>query len=596
MKGVGCMRSELKMLRKKMRETGVDLYIIPTTDYHGSEYVNDYFKCREYVSGFTGSAGTLVVEQNFAGLWTDGRYFLQAAQQLEGSGITLMKMGVGGVPDIMEYIESRSSVMTIGFDGRIVSHDMGKQIEDVCGHHASTIYDLDLVGDIWTDRPEIVPSQIYEIPIEVTGETTVSKLERLQAEMGEADWLLVSRLEDIAWIYNLRGRDVEHTPVFYAFALISKEEDILYVMDDSYIKCSASSAAGYAKTAVRRYAEVFEDLRQLRDCTIMLDKDSVSYALAESLEDSVTCIFCKSPAEKLKAVKNSTEIKATKDAHISDGAAMAEFLYWLKNSVSTGQVTEISLANHLESSRRRHGAYDLSFDTIAGYEEHGAIIHYSAAESSSALLKPEGFVLIDSGGQYDNGTTDITRTVALGPVSSDRKKVYTAVLKAHVDLAMAVFDENTTGADLDIIARKPLRELGLDFNHGTGHGVGHMLSVHEGPNTISSRAAGCHIVPGMITSDEPGVYIEGRYGIRIENEILCIEKDGKYAFEMLTFCPYERDAIDVLMLTEAEIKYVDDYHRKVYETLSPLLDDEVSMWLKEQCRGLREEQADGKAN
>ncbi len=590
------MRVELEALRKRMREAGVDLYIIPTTDYHGSEYVNDYFKCREYVSGFTGSAGTLVVEQDFAGLWTDGRYFLQAQQQLEGSGITLMKMGIDGVPDIMEYIESRSSLTTIGFDGRIVSHVMGKQIEEVCGHHVSMIYELDLVGDIWTDRPEIIPSQIYEIPLEVTGETTASKLDRLRAEMGEADLLLVSRLEDIAWIYNLRGRDVEHTPVFYAFALISKEEDILYVMDDSYIKRRASSADGSAKTAVRQYAEVFEDLRQLADCTIMLDKDSVSYTLAESLQDSVTRIFCKSPAEKLKAVKNSMEIKATKNAHIRDGAAMAEFLYWLKNSVSTGQVTEISLADHLESCRRGRGAYDLSFDTIAGYEEHGAIIHYSATESSSALLKPEGFVLIDSGGQYDDGTTDITRTVALGPVSSDRKKVYTAVLKAHVDLAMAVFNEDTTGADLDIIARKPLRELGLDFNHGTGHGVGHMLSVHEGPNTISPRAAGCHIVPGMITSDEPGVYLEGRYGIRTENEILCIEKDGKYAFEMITFCPYERDAIDVSMLTEAEIKYVDDYHRKVYETLSPLLDDDVSEWLKEQCRGLREEQAVGKTN
>ena len=463
---------------------------------------------------------------------------------------------------------------------------MGKQIGEVCGHHVSTIYDLDLVGDIWTDRPEIIPSQIYEIPLEVTGETTASKLDRLRAEMGDADWLLVSRLEDIAWIYNMRGHDVEHTPVFYAFALISKKEDILYVMDDSYIKHSASLADGSAKTAVRRYAEVFEDLRQLADCRIMLDKDSVSYALAESLQDSVTRMFCKSPAEKLKAVKNSTEIKATKNAHIRDGAAMAEFLYWLKNSVSAGQVTEISLADHLESCRRRRGAYDLSFDTIAGYEEHGAIIHYSATESSSAVLKPEGFVLIDSGGQYDDGTTDITRTVALGPVSGDRKKVYTAVLKAHVALAMAVFDENTTGADLDIIARKPLRELGLDFNHGTGHGVGHMLSVHEGPNTISPRAAACHIVPGMITSDEPGVYLEGRYGIRTENEILCIKKDGKYAFEMITFCPYERDAIDVAMLTEGEIKYVDDYHRKVYETLSPLLDEDVSGWLEEQCRGL----------
>ncbi len=625
------MRSELTALRRRMKETGIDLYIVPTTDFHGSEYVNDYFRCREYVSGFTGSAGTLVVEQDRAELWTDGRYFLQAQQQLEGSGIDLMKMGQPGVPAITEYISGRIAEMpekqskahfTIGFDGRIVSSMMGRKLESL---HPSVniISDKDLVGDIWENRPQLIPSQIYKLPLEVTGETKTSKLARIRTEMGKADWLLVSKLEDIAWIYNLRGRDVEHTPVFYAFALISHKDDILYVMDDSYAKraaaafsndaadvsCTADAGAsagmnGAADTGsaslmkdtsaikstggtiVKKYDEIFGDLADLTDCTLMLDEDSVSYALGKSTAESVKCIFSKSPAEKLKAVKNAAEIKSTVNAHIKDGAAMAEFLYWLKTGISTETITEISLADYLESCRRKRGAYDLSFDTIAGYEEHGAIIHYSATESSSAELKPEGFVLIDSGGQYEDGTTDITRTVALGPVSSERKRNYTAVLKAHIDLAMAVFDKDTTGADLDVAARKPLRELGLDFNHGTGHGVGHMLSVHEGPNTISPRAAGCRIVPGMITSDEPGVYLEGEYGIRTENEILCIEKDGKYAFEMLTFCPYERAAIDISMLTEAEIKYIDEYHRKVYETLAPLLDAEISEWLEEQCRPL----------
>lgn len=327
-------------------------------------------------------------------------------------------------------------------------------------------------------------------------------------------------------------------------------------------------------------------MEKLRNCAVILDEDSVSYAVSKCFHSSVERILRKSPVERLKAVKNKNEISATKNAHIRDGAVMVRFLYWLKNSIGTEKITEISLADKLEKLRREQGAYDLSFDTIAGYEEHGAVIHYSATEESNAVLREGGFILIDSGGQYEDGTTDITRTIALGNVDDERKRNYTAVLKGHIALATAQFTEDTTGADLDLLARKPLREAGLDFKHGTGHGVGHMLSVHEGPNNISPRSAESHIIPGMITSDEPGVYLEGEYGIRIENELLCIEKDGKYVFETITLCPYERDAIDISMLTEDEIRYINRYHAFVEETLSPLLDEPERVWLKRQCKDI----------
>lgn len=605
-----------------MTEKDIDIYIIPTTDFHGSEYVNDYFKCREYVSGFTGSAGTLVVMRDRACLWTDGRYFLQAEHQLEGSGIDLMKMGMPGVPDIPAYIkeqldlyaaeanasyrterrdgsgmqqESGEIRFTIGFDGRTMSRRMGEELQNLCADErgewpgrfrACIAYDMDLAGDIWKDRPQIIPSEIYPLSSDVTGESPDSKLQRIRQQMNSADWLLVSRLEDIAWIYDLRGRDVKHTPVFYGYALISADSDTLYVMDESYMK----KAAQRSGSSVKPYDRLADDLMSLRDCTVMMDESSVSYAVSESFDASVRRVFAESPAAKLKAVKNSTEIKATRNAHLRDGAAMAEFLCWLKSEIKDpgSRITEISLADHLEECRRAQGAYDLSFDTIAGYEEHGAVIHYSASPETDAELRPEGFVLIDSGGQYDDGTTDITRTVALGPVSEDRRRNYTAVLKSHIALASAVFGPQTTGYDLDVIARKPLKALGLDFRHGTGHGVGHMLSVHEGPNTITPGPSGkrCHIVPGMITSDEPGVYLEGEYGIRIENEILCTDGKDGYAFEMLTLCPYEREAIDITMLTEDEIKYIDDYHSRVYEMLTPVVSREAAGWLREQCRPL----------
>ena len=361
------MRSELIQLREKMQESGIDLYLIPTTDDHGSEYVNDHFKCREYVSGFTGSAGTLIVGHDFAGLWTDGRYFLQAAQQLKNSGITLMKMGEPDVPDPMTWLKQQlpdgndadqsdnalREFPVIGFDGRIVSCQMGSELEQIF----PVRYDLDLVDEIWAGRPQIQPSKIYELPQNVTGQSKAEKLERIRNEMGNADYLLVTRLEDLAWIYNLRGRDIENTPVFYGYALISQTSDMLYVMDEDWCSC---------QDHVKSYDELQADLQQLRNCSIMLDEDSVSYAVGKAFHPSVQCILCKSPAERLKAVKNKAEIESTKNAHVRDGAAMAEFLYWLKSSIGEQDITEISAADQLEKYRRARGAYDLSFTTIAG--------------------------------------------------------------------------------------------------------------------------------------------------------------------------------------------------------------------------------------
>lgn len=577
------MREQLKALREKMKEKGIDIYVIPTNDYHGSEYMNDHFKCREFVSGFTGSAGTLIVTQDFAGLWTDGRYFIQAAQELDGSGIDLMKMGEKDVPKAAEYVNGLPGDLVVGFDGRVMPLALGSELEK--NHRVE--HELDLVGEIWKDRPEIVPSKVYSLDLEVTGEDHASKVARVRECMGDADFLLVSRLEDVAWLYNLRGRDVAHTPVFYGYALISGTEDILYLMDETFAESNAKDKADERSlpetVTIKKYDDIFRDLRDLRDCSILLDEDSVSFYGSRVFHRSVERVFEKSIVERLKAVKNEAEIAATKNAHVRDGDAMVNMLFWLKNNAGRIYMDEISLADHLEKCRKDQGAYDLSFETIAGYEEHGAVVHYAATKDSSIPLKDEGFVLIDSGGQYKDGTTDITRTVALGKTDSTRKKYYTAVLKSHIALACAEFDSDTTCAELDEAARKPLRELGLDFAHGTGHGVGHMLSVHEGPQNIGPRGTGLHIVPGMITSDEPGVYFEGKYGIRIENEILCVEKNGKYAFETITFCPYEREAIDTDMLTEEEKDYINSYHRKVYETLEPLLEGHVKEWLRKEC-------------
>ena len=575
------MRKELIALREKMKAYGFDAYMIPTSDYHQSEYVHDHFKCREFVSGFTGSAGTLIVTMEDACLWTDGRYFLQAAAQLEGSGIRLMKMGVEGVPTIVEYLEDvLDDDSILAFDGRVCTP------KDIPEDKFNMVTECDLVGEIWSDRPVIKPSEIYSLPISVTGESHDSKLARLREALADhnADCCILSSLDEIAWLYNLRGDDVKHTPVFFAYALISAEDDRLYVMDESL-------------EGTLCYDTFLDDIKDLPPGNLLIDKDNTSYAILDSLPENTEIISCESPVAAMKTIKNEAEIASTKNAHLKDGAAMAEFLCWLKKTmaecsrsddeISDMQITELDTAAKLEECRRKQcGFKDLSFEAISAYGSNGAIVHYSATEVTNKVLEPESFYLVDSGGQYEDGTTDITRTVALGPLTDEMKLHYTTVLKSHITLCTAEFQPGTTGAELDEMTREPLRKIGLDYNHGTGHGVGHLLGCHEGPQSISPRDKTHAILPGMINSDEPGVYIEGEYGIRLENEILCIEKEGLYGFEPLTFCPFDKDAILPELLTDAEREWLNCYHRQVYEKISPLVDEETKQWLKEASRSL----------
>ena len=582
------MRKQIEALRTAMKAEHVDAYLVPTTDFHGSEYVNPYFKCREYLSGFTGSAGTLLVTADWAGLWTDGRYFLQADAQLSGSGIELMKEREPGVPTIAEYLEANlPEGRCLGFDGRVLNC---REAERFAAKYLLRT-DLDLAGDVWPDRPELKPEPIYAVSLDVTGETAESKLVRLKKAMKEAGaaYHLTSCLEEIAWLYNLRGNDVKHTPVFFGFLLVEENRERLYVLDDSFTESDAASELPKT-TEIWPYFQIFEDVKKLPAGKILLDKGSVSHGLASGIPPHVEILDGNNPSERMKAVKNHVEIAATRQTHVKDGAAMVQFIKWIKDQMAAGtELTEMDAAEAVESCRMQQEGYQQpSFDTIAGYGANGAIVHYSATSETNAKLNPEGFLLVDSGGQYADGTTDITRTIALGPLTDEMKVHYTLVLKGHIALAMARFDRKTTGAVLDELARKPLKEHGLNYNHGTGHGVGHLLSVHEGPNSISPRAEGCTFLPGMITSDEPGIYLEGRYGIRLENEVLCVEdaETGVLYFEPLTWCPWERAAILKNILSTEEIAWVDQYHANVYRTLKPYLNQETADWLEKEAAPL----------
>ncbi len=607
------IRMRIERLRELMRGQGLAAYIIPTTDFHGSEYVNDYFKAREFMSGFTGSAGTLVVTLDEAALWTDGRYFLQAGQQLSGSGIRLMRQGEDGVPEIIPWLEQKlDSKSTVGFDGRIASAEFGAKVADKFAVKA----DLDLVSEIWEDRPELTGSHVYALDESLTGESATSKLARVRVEMKKlgADAHIITCLEEIAWMLNLRGRDIEHTPVFYAFMLVLPETVRLYALApeteirEALGKESSQQTGGLQDVEILPYFDVFDDMKRLGDFgvhRILMDEKKASYSLISAVPEGVEIENHEDPAILMKAIKNPVEIENTRQAHIRDGVAVTQFIRWVKEAVqgearearvgaapalvdsvaggaqAASPLTEMDAAQQLSELRREQGAYDDSFNTIAGYGEHGAIVHYGATPETDVELEPHGLLLVDSGGQYNGGTTDITRTIALGPLTDEMKKCYTIVLKAHIALAMSKFTEDVTGAELDEIPHGKVKEYGYDYNHGTGHGVGHMLSVHEGPNSINPRGKNSHLFPGMITSNEPGIYLEGKFGIRLENETLCVfADDGKFGFETITFAPFEREAIVIEMLTAEERTWLNSYHAQVYEKLSPLLDPETRDWLR----------------
>lgn len=590
------MKRELELLRVKMKETGVDACLIPTSDFHGSEYVGDYFKCREYISGFTGSAGTLVVTLDEAGLWTDGRYFLQAAKQLSGSGITLMRERQPGVPSIEEYLKTTlKKGETLGFDGRCIMAEYADTlITQLNALGVAVRTDIDLPGAVWEKRPPLSAQAVWPLPVEYAGESSESKIKRVREFLSEkkAQYLLLTSLEDIAWLLNMRGNDVESTPVILSYLLLGQQEIIWYVQEECLSeKIKILLEMQGIKNAP--YAQIYEDVKKLpEEASVYYDKTAVNTALVSALPDKVKKIEGVNPTLLFKAKKNPVEVENERKAHIKDGVAVTKFIYWLKKNAGKQKVTERTAVAKLEEFRMAQENYiEPSFAPIIAYKEHGAIVHYSATKESDAEIQPESFVLADTGGHYLEGTTDITRTIALGTLTQEEKEMYTTVLKGHIQLETARFLQGCSGQSLDILARTPLWEKGLDYNHGTGHGVGYLLSVHEGPNSFRYRPFvngrnDCILEEGMITSDEPGIYLEGKFGIRLENMIVC-QKDveneyGSFlCFDSLTLVPFDLSAIILEELSTKERRWLEQYHKKVFETIAPYLTEEETEWLKE---------------
>ena len=582
------MKREIAELRKLMAEEGIDAYFVPSGDFHGSEYVNAFFRTRAFLSGFTGSAGELLVTADGAWLWTDGRYFLQAAKQLEGSGIELMKMGEEGVPSIVEFIQNlvESSVKqyVIGFDGRVVSSKFGKTLkEKLSGSGKEVTFSIgnDLGGRVWKNRPEIRPSKVWDLPVSSAGIDSADKIEAVRAEMKTAgtDFLLITDLMESAWMLNLRAGDILYTPVFFSFILMTQDRVNLYVMEGTL---ADGLPERLSFVDVKAYDDIYKDIAALpAGSTLWLDPATCNCALYGSVPEEVSTHESLTPAALMKMIKNEAEIEGMRHAHVLDGVAVTKLIKWLKETAHTVPKTELSVSEKLKELRlSNEECFDLSFETIAGYGPNGAIIHYSPTPESDSEVKPEGFLLVDSGGQYKGGTTDITRTIAVGPLTEEMIEDYTYVLKSHLVMSMFRLAPDMDSVEIDKAARAEMAPAGLDFNHGISHGVGHVLSVHEGPNGIKKGVSSYPIKAGMIMSDEPGVYIEGDFGIRIENLVVFEnDEEGYIVNKPLTCVPYERNAIKKELLTDGQLDYVNTYHKWVRETLTPLLDDKTAEWL-----------------
>lgn len=595
------INKNVEALRSLMNERGIDAYIIPTSDFHESEYVGDYFRARKFISGFTGSAGIVVITKDIAGLWTDGRYFIQAANEIKGSCFKLFPMGEEGVPTVEEFLaDNVKEDGCIGFDGRVMNT---KSVEDIKkaleGKNINIKHQEDLVDLIWNDRPEISKEPAFLLPVKYSGKEAIDKLKDLRKVMEEknADVHILTSLDDIAWLFNIRGNDVECNPVVLSYAIITKEDATLYV-DKSVLNDEIVKYLDSAKVTIKDYNDIYEDVKNISsDATVLLDTNKVNYTLTETLPKGITIVDEMNPTTFAKAIKNSVEIENLRKSHIKDGVAFTKFMYWLKTNIGKTKITEISASDYLENCRRaQDGFIELSFPTIAGYKGNAAMMHYSATEETAAELKEEGLFLVDSGGQYFEGTTDITRTMALGPISDEEKLHFTTVTRSMLNLANAKFLHGCRGMNLDILARGPLWELGIDYKCGTGHGVGYLLNVHEAPNgfrwrIVPERNDSCVLEEGMVTTDEPGVYIEGSHGIRIENELVCrkAEKNeyGQFMdFETITYAPIDLDAIDPTLMSKREIKMLNDYHAMVYEKLSPYMTEEENIWLKKYTRSI----------
>ena len=585
------IQNRLQKLREEMRREGIDAYIIVTDDFHGSEYVGNYFKAREYMSGFTGSAGTLVVTDQQALLWTDGRYFIQAEEQLSGSGIRLMKMWEEGVPDIPSFLKENLPLSgVIGFDGRTVTCAFVRKLDQTLSDHAVRYaYEQDLVGRIWPDRPALSCEPVWELGTELTGMSIDEKLAAVRSKMAdeEADVLIITALDEIAWLLNLRGGDIHCCPLFLSYLILRGDRVDLYIQKKAVsqrIRTRLESVGVF----LHDYQDFYRDLAGINERDkVMTDSRSLNYAANRSIPAVVRRVSRPSPVEKMKAVKNPAERRNFQKAHVKDGVAMTRFIYWLKHTVGKELITERSAAAKLLALRAgQPGFLYESFDPIIAYGPHGAIVHYFATPESDAALEAKGLLLADTGGHYREGSTDVTRTVALGALCMKEKEAFTRVLMGHLDLAAARFPYGVKGAYLDAIAREPLWEVGMDYNHGTGHGVGYLLNVHEGPNSFSRQTEGSVLEEGMVTSDEPGFYAEGQFGVRHESLLLCVKgaktPHGQFMrFENLTVVPFDREAILTDMLTELQRETLNDYHQRVYRTVAPYLPAPEAAWLAE---------------
>jgi len=589
------INDRIQQLRALMAQNHIDAYIIPTSDFHESEYVGDYFKARKYMSGFTGSAGSLVVTGADSGLWTDGRYFIQAANQLAGTEITLYKMGEESVPTIEAFLlDKLQQNGVLGFDGRVINAKFGIQLkEKLASKNIQVAFENDLVNIIWTDRPSLPIEPAFLLDVAYAGKSSADKLQDLRKEMATkgATTHIITSLDDIAWLFNLRGNDIAYNPVVLSYAIITKEQAFLF-LDPDKLDASIQTQFAKDKIEVKAYLEVYEFVKTLRsDEIILLDSKKVNYTIYHYLNTELAIIDSNSPTVLFKAIKNSVEIENLRKAHIKDGVAFTKFMYWLKTNIGKIDITEISASDYLEDRRKdQSGFIELSFDTICAFKANAAMMHYSANADSNAVLKPEGMLLVDSGGQYFEGTTDITRTMALGELSDELKMHFTAVLRSMLNLADAKFLYGCIGMNLDILARGPIWDMNLDYKCGTGHGVGYLLNVHEAPNgfrwkKVPERDDTCVLEEGMVTTDEPGIYAEGSHGIRTENELVCRKGEkneyGQFMyFEHITFAPIDLDAVDVSYMTPVEKKRLNDYHAKVYEKISPYLTPEEEAWLK----------------
>lgn len=587
---------KIEALRKLMKDKGIDAYIIPSSDPHQSEYVPEHWKSRAFISGFTGSAGTVVVTQDKAGLWTDGRYYIQAEKQLEGTGIKLFKAAQLDVPSFSDWTyEELSKGQCVGFDGRLLSTAKVREMKEKFDKKGLSINKkYDLVDEIWKDRPQVPVDPVFLHDVKFAGKTALEKLNEVRCEMDKkgVNYYLLSSLDDIAWLFNLRGKDIVNNPVFIAFALISKDSAWLFI-DERKISQEVRGELEKNGTYTEDYDSINSRLTALKKGDkILFDPNKVNINVYDSISKEAERVNGDNITTKLKAIKNPVEIENFRNCQVKDGVAMVKFLYWLDKNIASGEVTEISASDMLEKYRSEQEYYrGLSFDTIAGYKDHAAMMHYKANQDTQYTLKAEGMLLVDSGGQYLDGTTDVTRTIVLGGLSAEEKRDFTLVLKGHIALAAVKFLYGATGSNLDVLARQPIWEAGIDYKCGTGHGVGFMLNVHEGPQSFSQKPNTVLLEPGMVITNEPGIYKEGKHGIRTENMILVVsDKETEFGqfmrFEDITYCPIDLDGIDASMLNDKEIKWLNSYQKKVYELLSPHLNEDEKEWLKKETREL----------